>query len=171
MTTTLTRILLLKFDDNNLMEHITKWEIDTSDYERVKSDKLSELLKTTSLISNTSGAMYRYFFRPADEFTTYQNTNMMIVSYRRTLQLTASVHQQSTARSTCTEQGGAPLDINAFHRKGNQGKRKERKRKRNIEVKRKDAKDDAPTVATKPKASRARSATTAGTPNSRQLGG
>lgn len=57
MMITWMRIVLHNFEDN---KQPTKWAFDTSGYDRVASERLPELLKTTLMISKSSGAMYRY---------------------------------------------------------------------------------------------------------------
>lgn len=45
------------------------------------TDMLPELLKTTSLITKTRGAMYRDFCLQIDDLATYQKTTLMVMNY------------------------------------------------------------------------------------------
>lgn len=83
-------------------------------YERMTAERLPELLKTTLLITRTSGPVYRYLCLLVSDIHTYQKAKTIVVHCRTTtLNSSAQSHGHTTSRSSTT--GPAPMEIVAFH--------------------------------------------------------
>lgn len=106
------RIVPQNFDENDFSELLTDRGFGTSEYKRVAQDKLPDLLKTTLLISKTSGAMYRYLCMQLDDLTTCQRANTMIVNYCGTSASTTNVYAGNPRGA---ETVSAPMEIDALY--------------------------------------------------------
>lgn len=75
----LMRIVRQKFDENRLVEQLTMWNFEISECEGITTERLPNLLKTTLLILNTSGGMYRYLCMQVNNLANYQRTKASVV--------------------------------------------------------------------------------------------
>lgn len=74
MIIVLMSMVLREFVGKQFIEQLTKWEFDISVYERVPSERLPELRKTTLLVTKTNGAMYRCLCMQIDDLASSQKT-------------------------------------------------------------------------------------------------
>lgn len=81
MISTLMGMMLQKFDETKFVEQHTRWEFDIAKYEWVTTERLQELLKTTLLVTKTSGPMYRYLCVQQNDAHTYEETKAIVVNY------------------------------------------------------------------------------------------
>lgn len=81
--------------------------------ERESIERLPELLKTT-LLTTTSGAMYSCLCMHIDDLASYQQPVIIVVCYCKTSASSASAQSHFTQSSRTTDNGPAPMDIDAF---------------------------------------------------------
>lgn len=112
LITTLMRVVLYRFGENKISEQPSQRE-----YERVTWEIMPELLKTT-LISKTSGALYRCLSMQIDDLATYRKTTLIVANNCGASTPSPSMRPHATPSSRTTCGGGpVPSEIGAPYRR------------------------------------------------------